>query len=57
MFSIFAHVMKPVRDDTNSEPGLPVFLSGRNRSSGAHKRTLVGGKEELNCEYLQEGSN
>ena len=24
MFSIFTHVMKPVRD-TNSEPGLPVL--------------------------------
>ena len=24
MFSIFTHVMKPVRD-TNSEPGLPVI--------------------------------
>ena len=30
------------------------FLSG---SSGAHKRTLVAGKEELNFEDLQEGNN
>ena len=27
MFSIFTHVMKPVRD-TNSEPGLPVVYAG-----------------------------
>ena len=27
MFSIFTHVMKPVRD-TNSEPGLPVVNGG-----------------------------
>ena len=27
------------------------------RSSGAHKRTLVAGKEELNFEDLQEGNN
>ena len=33
------------------------FLSGRIRSSGAHKRTLVTGKEELNFEDLQEGNN
>ena len=33
------------------------FLSGRIRSSGAHKRTLVVGKEELNFEDLQEGNN
>ena len=33
------------------------FLSGRIRSSGAHKRTLVAGKEELNFEDIQEGSN
>ena len=33
------------------------FLSGRIRSSGAHKRTLVTGKEELNLEDLQEGNN
>ena len=26
MFSIFTHVMKPVRD-TNSEPGLPVVFA------------------------------
>ena len=30
------------------------FLSG---SSGAHKRTMVGGKEELNFEDMQEGNN
>ena len=24
MFSIFTHVLEPVRDYTNSEPGLPV---------------------------------
>ena len=30
------------------------FLSGR---IGAHKRTLVAGKEELNFEDLQEGNN
>ena len=28
MFSIFTHVMKPVRD-TNSEPGLPVLKQNR----------------------------
>ena len=33
------------------------FLSGRTGSSGAHKRTLVAGKEELNFEDLQEGNN
>ena len=33
------------------------FLSGRIGSSGAHKRTLVAGKEELNFEDLQEGNN
>ena len=33
------------------------FLSGRIRSRGAHKRTLVAGKEELNFEDLREGSN
>ena len=34
------------------------FLSGRIRSSGAHKRTLVAlVKEELNFEDLQEGNN
>ena len=33
------------------------FLSGRIRSSGAHKRRLVARKEELNFEDLQEGSN
>ena len=33
------------------------FLSGRIGSSGAHKRTLVTGKEELNFEDLQEGNN
>ena len=33
------------------------FLSGRIGSSGAHKRTLVAGKEELNFEELQEGNN
>ena len=32
-------------------------LSGRIGSSGAHKRTLVAGKEELNFEDLQEGNN
>ena len=32
------------------------FLSGRIGSSGAHKRTLVVGKEELNFEDLQEGN-
>ena len=51
-----SRVMKPV-SDTNSEPGLPVFLSRRIGSSEAHKRTLVAGKEELHCEDLQEGSN
>ena len=30
------------------------FLSG---FSGAHKRTLMAGKEELNFEDLQEGNN
>ena len=30
MFSIFTHVMKPVRD-TNSESGLPVVLSPEKR--------------------------
>ena len=33
------------------------FLSRRTGSSGAHKRTLVAGKEELNFEDLQEGNN
>ena len=33
------------------------FLSGRIGSSGAHKRTLVAGKEELNFEDLQERNN
>ena len=33
------------------------FLSGRIGYSGAHKRTLVVGKEELNFEDLQEGNN
>ena len=33
------------------------FLSGRTGSSGAHKRILVAGKEELNFEDLQEGNN
>ena len=33
------------------------YLSGRIGSSGAHKRTLVAGKEELNFEDLQEGDN
>ena len=33
------------------------FLSGRIGSSGAHKRTMVVGKEELNFEDLQEGNN
>ena len=33
------------------------FLSGRIRSNGAHKRTLVTGKEGLNFEDLQEGNN
>ena len=33
------------------------YLSGRIGSSGAHKRTLVAGKEELNFEDLQEGNN
>ena len=33
------------------------FLSGRLGSSGAHKRTLVAGKEEISLENLQEGSN
>ena len=33
------------------------FLVGRTGSSGAHKRTLVAGKEELNFEDLQEGKN
>ena len=33
------------------------FLSGRIGSSGAHKRTLVAGKEELNLQDLQEGNN
>ena len=33
------------------------FLSGRIGSSGAQKRTLVAGKEELNFEYLQERNN
>ena len=33
------------------------FLSGRTGSSGAHKRILVVGKEELNFEDLQEGNN
>ena len=33
------------------------FLSRRTGSSGAHKRTLVKGKEELNFEDLQEGNN
>ena len=33
------------------------FQSGRIGSSGAHKRTLVKGKDELNFEDLQEGNN
>ena len=33
------------------------FLVGRTGSSGAHKRTLVARKEELNFEDLQEGNN
>ena len=33
------------------------FLSGQIGSSGAHKRTLVVGKEELNFEEMQEGNN
>ena len=33
------------------------YLSGRIASGGAHKRTLVAGKEELNFKDLQEGSN
>ena len=33
------------------------FLSGQIGSSGAHKITLVAGKEELNFEDLQEGNN
>ena len=33
------------------------FLSRRFGSSGAHKRTLVARKEELNFEDLQEGNN
>ena len=33
------------------------FLVGRTGSSGAHKRKLVAGKEELNFEDLQEGNN
>ena len=36
---------------------LSEFLTGRIGSSGAHKRTLVAGKEELNFEDLQEGNN
>ena len=32
------------------------FLSGRIGSSGAHRRTLVAGKEEMNFEDLQEGN-
>ena len=33
------------------------FLLGQTGSSGAHKRTLVAGKEELNFEDLQEDNN
>ena len=33
------------------------FLSGRIGSSGAHKKMLVAGKEELNFDELQEGNN
>ena len=33
------------------------FVSGRIGPSGAHKRMLVVGKEELNFEDLQEGNN
>ena len=33
------------------------FLTGRIGSRGAHKRTQVAGKEELNFEDLQEGNN
>ena len=33
------------------------YLSGRIGSSGAHKRTLVAGKEDLNFDDLQEGNN
>ena len=33
------------------------FLSRRFGSSGAYKRMLVAGKEELNFEDLQEGDN
>ena len=36
MFSIFTHVMKPVRD-TNSEPGLPVVYA---RSTRDHQRLI-----------------
>ena len=33
------------------------LLSGRFGSSGAHKRILVVGKEEMNIEDLQESNN
>ena len=41
----------------NTLPPLFEYLSGRIGSDGAHKRTLVAGKEELNFKDLQEGSN
>ena len=40
-----------------SEKYLKHFVSSRIGSSGAYKRTLVAGKEELNFEDLQEGCN
>ena len=33
------------------------FLSGRIGSSGAHKKTLMAGKEKVNFKCLQEGNN
>ena len=40
-----------------SEKFLKHFASSRIGSSGAYKRTLVAGKEEMNLEDLQESCN
>ena len=40
-----------------SEKNLKHFAGSRIGSSGAYKRTLVAGKEELNFEDLQESCN
>ena len=50
-FSIFTHVMKPVRD-TNSEPGLPVGIVERAKRKGAWKspharKGKLGGEREF----------